>query len=122
MRDWVGAGLVAASLVLAACSSTSSAPTSSLATVTPPRCPNYLAFGVSTFTKSATAGVVGHSSPVGAARAFANERLQPHIPLSRWQEEGQDSKGATVVSGKTILHVVRTADGTWIVDSGKTCR
>jgi hypothetical protein len=111
-KAWGGVGLVAASLVFGACTSISSAPASWPATFTPPRCPSHLAFAVSTCTKSTTAGVTGHSSPVGAARSFANEGLQPQFPASGWKEEIQDGEGTTVVSAKTVLHVVRNADGT----------
>lgn len=33
----------------------------------------------------------------------------------------QGNTAATVVSGNTVLHAVRASDGSWVIDSGKTC-
>jgi hypothetical protein len=121
MRVCACAGLAVATLILGGCTTTSSAPKSSLAAVTPPRCPNYLGFGVSVATKDGTSGVIGQSSPVAAAKFLADDGLQPRIPRSGWHATGKGISGATVVSGNTILHAVRVSDGSWIVDSGKTC-
>jgi hypothetical protein len=120
MRIWACAGLAVASLILGGCTTSSSAPNASLA-VTLPRCPSYFDFGVSSFAKDRAPGPLGAPSPVAAARSLANDGLQPRIPRSGWHEEGQSRNGATVVSGNTSLHVIQLSDGSWTVDSGKTC-
>jgi len=120
MRIWACTGLAVASIILGGCTTTSSAPKSSLA-VTLPRCPNYFDFGVSTFAKDRAPGPLGAPSPLAAARSLANDGLQPRIPRSGWREEGQGSRGATVVSGNTSLHAVQLSDGSWTVDGGRTC-
>jgi len=121
MRVCACAGLAVTTLILGGCTTASSATRSSLAPVTAPRCPNYLGFGVSVFTKGGTSGVIGQSSPAAAAKFLASNGLQPRIPRTGWYETGKRIGGATVASGNTILHAVRVSDGSWIVDSGKTC-
>jgi hypothetical protein len=100
-----------ASLGLAACSTTASpVPTR------PPICAAY-----SGIEHSLVSDHGGQSSPVKAAEWFAIHGGVPNIPAGKWHEVNHNSQGATVYSGKTLLHIVRGSDGTWLVDSGKRC-
>jgi hypothetical protein len=120
VRAWACGGLAVVVLTVGGCTSTSSGPVSSLGVV-PPRCPDSLSFGVSAFAEDGAPGPIGASSPVAAARAVADDGLQPRIPRSGWHEGGQSTQGVTVVSGNTSLFVVQLANGRWTVQSVKTC-
>ncbi len=52
---------------------------------------------------------------------FAIHGGVPNIPAGTWHEANRNGQAATVYSGKTLLHVVRGSDGTWLVDSGERC-
>jgi hypothetical protein len=64
---------------------------------------------------------MGKMTPIAAAESFAANPGMPNIPRRGWQESSRDTQGATVYSGKVILHVVEVSDHTWLVDSGKRC-
>lgn len=86
-----------------------------------PACANYAAFEL-----DLVPGSVGQPSPVKAAVWFAGHAGLSkigvrNIPTGGWREVIHDSQGATVYSGRTILHVVQASDATWRVDSGKRC-
>jgi hypothetical protein len=100
-----------ASVGLGACSATAS-PTPTR----PPICSNFSGFELSLASDQG-----GQASPVKAAGWFAIHGGVPNIPTGEWREANSNVQGATVYSGKTILHVVRGSDGTWQVDSGKRC-
>ena len=62
----------------------------------------------------------GAASPVEAAELFARHD-DTGWPDDGWQEEGRDPAGAVVRSGSRTLHALPLSDGTWVVDSGRTC-
>jgi len=82
----------------------------------PPTCSHYSGFELSLVSDRG-----GQSSPLKAARWFAVHGYVANIPTAGWNEEGQDSQGVTVYSGRTTLHFIRGTDATWLVDSGKHC-
>jgi hypothetical protein len=82
----------------------------------PPACVHYSGFELSLVSDRG-----GQSSPVKAAKWFAIHGGEANIPTAGWSEEGHDKKSVTVYSGKTILHVTRGRDATWLVDSGQHC-
>jgi hypothetical protein len=112
MGKWSSAlAALLASVGLGACSTTAS-PTPTR----PPICSTYSAFELSLVSDHG-----GQPSPVKAAEWFARHGGVPNIPTGEWSEANSNGQGATVYSGKTLLHVVRGSDGTWLVDSGKRC-
>ena len=113
MRRWpcLAAAVAVAAISLGACTTTSGSPP-----IGPPVCTNYSAFAL-----SLVANPTGSTTPVAAAESFAVNPGMPNIPRSGWHEASRDSQGATVYSGKTILHVVQGSDHKWLVDSGKRC-
>jgi hypothetical protein len=96
---------------LGACTTTSGSPP-----VGPPVCTNFSGFAL-----SLVANAKGSATPVAAAESFAAHPAVPNIPRSGWQEVSRDTQGATVYSGKVILHEVQGSDHSWLVDSGKRC-
>jgi len=101
-----------ASLGLGACSA-AAAP----APHRPPTCSTF-----SGFESSLVSNQGGQPSPVRAAEWFAVHGGVANIPPSKkWSKLSQDNQGVTVYSGKTVLHILRGTDGTWLVDSGKQC-
>jgi hypothetical protein len=58
---------------------------------------------------------------VESAEWFAGNSGMPNIPRRGWHEATRDSQGATVYSGRIILHVIQGPDGKWQVDSTKLC-
>jgi hypothetical protein len=99
------------SIGLAACSTTSAQ--------MPMRAPNCSTYSGIELSLVSDRG--GQSSPDQAAEWFAVHGGVPNIPATGWIKMSTDSNGESVYSGKTVLHVVRGADGTWMVDSGKRC-
>ena len=63
----------------------------------------------------------GRPTPGAAATWFARHGGVGGIPRTGWRLTGKHADGATVASGRTVLHAVRGSDGTWQVDSGTTC-
>ena len=63
----------------------------------------------------------GQATPVAAAAWLAKHGEIGGIPLSGWRLTNENREGATVVSGRAVLHAIRGSDGTWQVDSGYTC-
>ena len=100
-----------ASLGLGACSA-AAAP----APHRPPTCSKFSGFELSLVSNQG-----GQPSPVKAAEWFAAHGGEDNIPSREWSKVSQDNQGVTVYSGKTVLHILRGADGTWLVDSGKQC-
>ena len=100
-----------ASLGLGACSTTAVQVPMRL-----PTCSTYSGFELSLVSDRG-----GQSSPVRAAEWFAIHGGVPNIPATQWSKASIDGTGVAVFSGKTVLHVVRGTDGTWLVDSGKHC-
>ena len=75
----------------------------------------------SAFAASPAADGGGAASPVEAAELFARQD-DTGWPDDGWQEEGRDpTAGAVVRSGSRTLHALPVSDGTWVVDSGRTC-
>ncbi len=64
----------------------------------------------------------GQPNPVAAATRFAKHGHIPGIPRSGWRLTGENLDGATVTSGRAVLHAIQGSDGTWQVDSGYSCR
>ena len=63
----------------------------------------------------------GRPTPTAAATWLARHGDVPGIPRGGWRLTKQDRNGATVTSGRSVLHAVLGGDGTWQVDSGFTC-
>ena len=106
-------GLVAllASVGLGACGTPAS-----LTPARPPNCSTYAGFALSLGSDRG-----GQASPMEAGRWFAVHGGVAKMPSGEWSEANRNGQGATIYSGKTILHVLRGPDGTWKVDSGRRC-
>ncbi len=63
----------------------------------------------------------GQPNPVAAATRFAKRGHIPRIPHSGWRLTSKTRDGATVSSGRAVLHAIQGRDGTWQVDSGYSC-
>jgi hypothetical protein len=63
----------------------------------------------------------GQPSPLAAAEEFAAHGGVGDVPSSGWHEDGSDDEGVVVRSGTATLHVIQGSDGTWQVDSGRSC-
>jgi hypothetical protein len=48
-------------------------------------------------------------------------RQSRNAEYSGWHEATRDNQGATVYSGRIILHVMQGPDREWLVDSAKLC-
>jgi hypothetical protein len=79
-------------------------------------CPRRAAFELSLASRRG-----GRPTPVAAADWFAQHGGIRGMPRTGWRLIAQTRGGATVVSGRTGVHVLRGTDGTWQVDSGYTC-
>ena len=63
----------------------------------------------------------GQSNPVAAATRFSKHGHISGIPQSGWRLTGKNRDGATVASGRAVLHAIQGRDRTWQVDSGYSC-
>jgi hypothetical protein len=67
------------------------------------------------------AGQPAAHTPVEAAEAHAARDPAWAPPTGRWAVTRTDGGGAVVASGSTSLHVLRSGDGLYAVDSGTRC-
>jgi hypothetical protein len=81
-----------------------------------PACANGSAFALSLVSDRG-----GQPTPVAAAAWFARHGGVAGVPARGWREVGRHGRGATVLSGPIVLHVVQGPDRTWQVDSGNWC-
>jgi hypothetical protein len=117
MRRWLFLAAVAVGPIsLGACTTTSGLPTSTGPTIGPPACSNYSSFALSHVENSEW-----KATPVEAAEWFGGNPGMPNIPRTGWHEATRDSQGATVYSGRIILHVIQGPDGKWQVDGTRLC-
>lgn len=64
----------------------------------------------------------GQPTPLAAVQWFQrNGNVVVDLPSSGWREERRDATGVVVRSGRATLHVLKGPDGTWRVDSGRSC-
>ena len=103
-----------AGLGLGACASATMGPGPGVSGATGvPACASFAGFALSLASDRG-----GQRSPAAAAAWFAVHGGMARIPRGPWLTAGRPD---AVYSGRTILHVVQGADGTWQVDSGKHC-
>lgn len=121
MKKCLAAG--GAALALAGCGSglealgTSRMTSARARTQAPAACAHQRGFALSLVTDRG-----GQPNPVAAATRFAKHGHIPGIPRSGWRLTGKNRDGATVASGRAVLHAIQGSDGTWQVDSGYSCR
>jgi hypothetical protein len=64
----------------------------------------------------------GEDSPLAAAQLFGGAAgVGFDVPKDGWSVVGPVSNEAQVRSGDVVLHSIRGDDGTWFIDSGKSC-
>lgn len=99
------AGVAIALLLIAACGSS---PDPTGTTGSPEPTPTRSAFALSLISDRG-----GKATPVAAARWFVlYGGVHFPLPKSDWEEQHRDVSGATLDSGRSMLHVVQGADGT----------